>query len=71
MTTRGIEGLWWKATCGLLMLVVIYGAFFVAKGAVNFVGTGDITPELYSFTFRLQSSVRCGISSAHSIPLKC
>lgn len=33
---------WWKWLCGALMIYVIYGAFFIAKGAVNFVGTGDV-----------------------------
>ncbi len=37
----GILGLWWKCACGLLMVFVIYGAFFIAKGAVNFARDGD------------------------------
>lgn len=54
----GIEGLWWKALCGLLMLFVIYGAFFIAKGAVNFVGTGDVARILF---FHVPVAIQCSL----------
>ena len=52
----GIDGLWWKSLCGLLMLFVIYGAFFVAKGAVNFVGTGDVARIIF---FHVPVAIQC------------
>jgi heme exporter protein C len=33
---RPLQGAWWKWGVGLLMSYVIYGAFFIAKGAVGF-----------------------------------
>ena len=37
-----LQGAWWKYGMGLVMCWVIYGAFFVAGGAVGFGKTGDI-----------------------------
>lgn len=37
----GIDGAWWKISAGLLMCYVIYGAFFIAGGAVRFGEGGD------------------------------
>src|SRR5690242_2594248 len=37
----GLKGAWWKWGMGLLMTFVIYGAFFIAKGAANFGATGN------------------------------
>jgi heme exporter protein C len=34
-------GAWWKIGAGLLMIFVIYGAFFIAKGAAGFGENGD------------------------------
>ena len=56
--TAGIPGMWWKALCGLLMLYVIYGAFFVAKGAVNFVGTGDVARIIF---FHVPVAIQCSL----------
>src|SRR4051812_7684295 len=55
-SSAGIEGLWWKSLCGLLMLFVIYGAFFVAKGAVNFIGTGDVARIIF---FHVPVAIQC------------
>jgi heme exporter protein C len=52
----GIPGLWWKALCGVLMVFVIYGAFFIAKGAVNFVGTGDVARIIF---FHVPVAIQC------------
>jgi len=54
----GIQGLWWKSVCGLLMLFVIYGAFFIAKGAVNFVGTGDVARIIF---FHVPVAIQCSL----------
>lgn len=37
-----LQGAWWKWGMGMLMSFVIYGAFFIAGGAVGFGKTGDI-----------------------------
>jgi len=37
-----LQGAWWKLGIFALMGFVIYGMFFIAKGAVDFVGTGDV-----------------------------
>ena len=67
MTTRpmqmdqsdtAIPGLWWKLLCGGLMFFVIYGAFFVAKGAVNFVGTGDVARIIF---FHVPVAIQCSL----------
>src|SRR5207248_5203651 len=52
----GMQGFWWKYVCGLLMLFVIYGAFFIAKGAVNFVGTGDVARIIF---FHVPIAIQC------------
>lgn len=36
-----LAGVWWKIATGLLMAYVIYGAFFIAGGAVRFTSNGD------------------------------
>ncbi len=54
----GIEGLWWKCLCGGLMLFVIYGAFFIAKGAVNFVRTGDVARIIF---FHVPVAIQCSL----------
>ncbi len=36
-----LRGAWWKWGLGALMAYVIYGAFFIAKGAVNFTEDGN------------------------------
>lgn len=36
-----LQGAAWKWSCGLLMAYVIYGAFFIANGAVGFGKTGN------------------------------
>ena len=43
-TTAGtaLQGAWWKWGMGLVMCFVIYGAFFIAGGAVGFGKSGDI-----------------------------
>ncbi len=44
-TTRaatGVPGLWWKSATVIIIAYVIYGAFFIAGGAVNFAGNGNI-----------------------------
>jgi heme exporter protein C len=41
-TIPPLRGAWWKWGAGLLMAYVCYGAFFIAGGAVNFTGNGDI-----------------------------
>jgi heme exporter protein C len=38
---RPLQGAWWKWGVGLLMSYVIYGAFFIAKGAVGFGQSGN------------------------------
>ena len=38
-----LQGAAWKWVMFALMCFVIYGMFFIAKGAVNFVGTGDVS----------------------------
>jgi len=54
--STGVDGLWWKSLCGLLMLFVIYGAFFIAKGAVNFIGTGDVARIIF---FHVPVAIQC------------
>ena len=54
--SAGVEGLWWKCLCGFLMLFVIYGAFFIAKGAVNFIGTGDVARIIF---FHVPVAIQC------------
>ena len=39
--SAAIQGAWWKYGTGLLMAVVIYGAFFIAKGAQGFGGVAN------------------------------
>lgn len=39
--TDALRGAWWKWGTGLLMAFVIYGAFFIAKGAQNFGADAD------------------------------
>jgi len=41
-TETALQGAWWKWGTGLVMCFVIYGAFFIAGGAVGFGKTGDI-----------------------------
>jgi heme exporter protein C len=41
-TVPALQGAWWKWGTGLVMCFVIYGAFFIAGGAVGFGKTGDI-----------------------------
>jgi heme exporter protein C len=36
-----LQGAWWKWGVGLVMCYVIYGAFFIAEGAVGFGQSGD------------------------------
>lgn len=36
-----MTGAWWKLGSGFLMIFVIYGAFFIAKGAAGFGESGD------------------------------
>jgi heme exporter protein C len=36
------KGMGWKMLAGILMAYVCYGAFFVAKGGVNFTGNGQV-----------------------------
>jgi heme exporter protein C len=36
-----LRGAWWKYLTGVLMAFVIYGAFFIARGAQGFGGVGD------------------------------
>ncbi len=36
-----LQGAWWKWACGLLMIYVIYGATFIAQGAVGFGKEGE------------------------------
>ena len=36
-----LQGAWWKYLTGLLMTVMIYSTFFVARGAQNFGGDGN------------------------------
>jgi heme exporter protein C len=55
-SSSGVDGLWWKSLCGLLMLFVIYGAFFIAKGAVNFVGSGDVARIIF---FHVPVAIQC------------
>jgi len=40
-TIMGLKGAWWKYGMGVLMTYVVYGAFFIAKGAANFGANGD------------------------------
>ena len=40
------------------MLFVIYGAFFIAKGAVNFVGTGDVARIIF---FHVPVAIQCSL----------
>ena len=57
-STPGVQGLWWKLLCGLSMIFVIYGAFFIAKGAVQFVGTGDISRIIF---FHVPVAIQCSL----------
>ena len=41
------QGAWWKFGVGLLMLYVIYGTFFVAKGAKGFVDNGEVARIIF------------------------
>lgn len=41
-TPQSLQGAWWKIGAGLLMSYVIYGAFFIAEGAVGFGKGGDV-----------------------------
>lgn len=36
-----LPGSWWKWGLGLLMAYVIYGAFFIARGGINFTSDGN------------------------------
>lgn len=49
-----LQGAWWKWGTGLLMAFVIYGAFFIAGGAVGFGKTGDIARIVF---FHVPSAV--------------
>jgi len=49
-----LRGAWWKWGMGLVMCFVIYGAFFLAGGAVGFGKTGDIARIVF---FHVPSAV--------------
>lgn len=53
-----LQGAWWKWGMGLLMCFVIYGAFFIAGGAVGFGKTGDIARIVF---FHVPSAILSSI----------
>lgn len=40
-TPAPLQGAWWKWATGVLMVYVIYGAFFIANGAIGFGQSGN------------------------------
>ncbi len=53
-TVEPMQGAWWKLGSGALMIFVIYGAFFIAKGASGFGAGGDTARVMF---FHVPSAV--------------
>ena len=55
---RVMKTMWWKWMMGLLMLYVIYGAFFIAKGAQGFQNNGDVARIVF---FHVPVAILCSL----------
>jgi heme exporter protein C len=53
-----MRGAWWKLGSGALMMFVIYGAFFIAKGASGFGAGGDTARVMF---FHVPAAVLCSV----------
>ena len=54
VSANALQGAWWKWGMGAVMCFVIYGAFFLAGGAVGFGKTGDVARIVF---FHVPSAV--------------